>query len=84
MIATREMAATFIIRAKMRNLFGDAFSYPATPYFTDVPATSSNFRFIQKLREFGFTIGCTATEFCPTSPVTREQLAVFTVRAFFN
>jgi len=57
---------------------------PATHDVADVPATKSNFRFIQKMREFGFTIGCSATEFCPTSPITREQLAVFTVRAFFN
>ena len=84
---TRQMAATFLVRAKMRNLFpSDNFPYPTTAYFTDVPSTDPNFSFIQKFRELGITLGCSAagTQFCPSSPLTREQLAVFIVRAFFN
>jgi hypothetical protein len=83
--ATREAAAIFVIRAKMRHLFpSDDFPYPAAAYFTDVPSTDPNFSYIQKFREMGITLGCSATQFCPATPLTREQLAVFIVRAFLN
>jgi hypothetical protein len=83
--ATREMAAVFIIRAKMKNLFpSDNFPYPSTAYFTDVPSTNSNFSYIQKFRDMGITLGCSPTQYCPAQSLTREQLGVFIVRAFFN
>jgi hypothetical protein len=85
-IATRETAAVFIIRGKMKGLFGDNFPFPATPIFNDVPATDPNFSFVQKLNELGITNGCSASPalFCPNTPLTRDMIAVFLVRAFFN
>jgi hypothetical protein len=85
-IATREHAATFIIRGKMGQLFGDNFTFPATPYFTDVPVDGSGFPFIQKFREMGITAGCGVNPpmFCPNMQLTRDTAAVFIVRAFFN
>jgi hypothetical protein len=83
-IATRSTAAVFIIRAKLSGLFGDNFTFPATPYFTDVASGDANFNFIQKFREFGYTNGCSPTGFCPDMQLTREMVAVFIVRAFFN
>jgi hypothetical protein len=82
--ATRQQAATFIIRAKMRPLFGDDFSYLPDAFFTDVPPTDPDFRFIQKFRELGYTNGCSATQYCPRDILTREQIATFIVRAFLN
>jgi len=85
-LATRRQAATFIIRGKLAGLFGDNFTFPATPFFTDVPMSDANFSFIQKFTELGYTNGCSASPamFCPDSTLTREQAAVFIVRAFFN
>ena len=37
---------------------------------------------IKVLRQHGITNGCSATEFCPTKTVTREEMAAFLVRAF--
>jgi hypothetical protein len=75
---TRSSMAIFLART----LFGgDNFTFPETPYFTDVPATHPQFRYIQKLREIGVTAGCTATRYCPDDPVTRGQMAAFLVRA---
>ena len=59
---------------------GDTFAYPATPFFTDVPATHVYFKYIQKMRELGITAGCTETQYCPDAPVTRGQMAVFIIR----
>ena len=73
---TRAQVATFIIRC----MLGDNFPFPATPYFTDVPATSPYFPYIQKMRELGITRGCGATTFCPDSPVSRGDAAVLIVR----
>jgi hypothetical protein len=85
-IATRETAAVFIIRGKMKGLFGDNFPFPATQIFNDVPSTDPNFSFVQKFSEMGLTNGCSATPalFCPNAPLTRDMTAVFLVRAFFN
>jgi hypothetical protein len=45
--------------------------------FTDVPASSSFFRFIETILHNGVTGGCTGTAYCPTASTTREQMAVF-------
>lgn len=81
---TRRQSAVFIIRAKLSGLFGESFSFPSTPYFTDVPSTDSTFAFVQKFRELGITRGCAANAFCPDQIITREQAAVLLVRAFLN
>lgn len=81
---TRSQAAVFVVRAKLSALFGDAFSFPGAAYFTDVPATHPHYAFVQKLRELGVSQGCGASLFCPDAPVTREQVAMFVVRAFLN
>lgn len=74
---TRGEMAAFIIRA----LFGENFTIPFSPYFTDVAPSHPHFRYIQKLRELGITVGCSPTTFCPDQVVTRGQMAVFLVRA---
>lgn len=81
---TRGQAAVFLIRAKMRPLFGDEFAFPITPYFSDVPPEHMFFRFIQKLRELGVTTGCAEGVFCADAPLTRGQASRFLERAFLN
>lgn len=81
---TRGEMAVFVIRGKLRSLFGDDFTFPASPFFTDVSAANSQFRFVQKMRELGITTGCSATSYCPGADVTREQIAAFVARAFLN
>lgn len=73
---TRGQMAVFVVRA----MLGDTFTFPAAPYFTDVPATNPFFKYIQKLRELGVTSGCTPTTFCPGNNVTRGEMAVFLIR----
>jgi hypothetical protein len=74
--------AVFIITSMVKaGLLPSDFSYPATPYFTDVPTTHWAFKFIQKMKELGITGGCTQTTYCPDNPVTRAQMAVFITKA---
>jgi hypothetical protein len=77
---TRGQMAVFLVRSK----FGNNFTYPAAPYFQDVPASHPFFNFIQKLRQVGITTGCTATQYCPNDNNTRGQMAVFLTRMFFT
>jgi hypothetical protein len=77
-------ASVLLVRGKLISLFGDKFTYPATPFFTDVPATLPQFPYIQKLYELGLTGGCSSTQFCPNSLLTRQEIAVFLTRAFLN
>jgi uncharacterized protein (TIGR03437 family) len=79
---TRDSMAVFIIAARLGA--GASFTYPASPYFTDVPATDFAFKFVQRMKLEGITGGCTAATFCPADPVTRGQMAVFIMAGLFN
>jgi hypothetical protein len=77
-------ASVLIVRGKLESLFGDKFTYPTTPFFTDVPASLPQFPYVQKMFELGITTGCTPTTFCPNNNLTRQEIATFLTRAFLN
>jgi len=81
---TRADAAAFLVRSKMQGLPANTLTYPATPFFTDVPAISPSFTYVQKLYELGITSGCGVGLFCPGNALTRQEMAVFLTRAFLN
>jgi hypothetical protein len=45
--------------------------------FTDVPVGTGQYRFVENVLHNGVTAGCGGTAFCPSSSVTRQQMAVF-------
>jgi hypothetical protein len=49
--------------------------------FTDVPTSAGYYRFVEALLHSGITAGCGGTGYCPGSPVTRAQMAVFLLLA---
>jgi CSLREA domain-containing protein len=82
---TREQMAIFILRAL------GVFTPPQGPYtptFADVPdsgATNYSYEFIEEFYARGIAAGCQAGPprlYCPTSAVTRGQMAAFLARAF--
>jgi len=83
-LVPRQDAAVLLVRAKLESLFGDNFTYPTTQFFTDVPPSMPQFPYIQKMSELGLTGGCSGTQFCPGSNLTRQEVAVFLDRAFLN
>ena len=50
---------------------------PAVASFTDVPTNHWAFKYVEALKASGITDGCGASTFCPDSPLTRAQMAVF-------
>jgi cysteine-rich repeat protein len=72
---TREQMAVFLLVAKE----GALYQPPAcvTPPFADVPCASGFAKWIQELVLRGVTAGCGGGNYCPASPVTRDQMAVF-------
>lgn len=78
---TRAQMAALIILARYGTI---PFSYPLTPYFTDVPSSSTYFPFVQKMAQLGITAGCRVGEYCPDDPLTRGQMAVFIVTGLLN
>ena len=74
---TRAQMAVFIVRA----LGVLNPPPPASQRFQDVPPSNFAYAFIEELARRGITLGCTANNFCPDDPVTREQMAAFIVRA---
>ena len=81
-LVTRDQMATFLIRARYGA--STTFSYPSTPYFTDVPPSDNFFKWVQKLKQIGITAGCTATTYCPNDPVTRGEMAILVLRGSLN
>jgi hypothetical protein len=72
---TREQMAVFVLVAKE----GTGYVPPAcsTPIFADVPASSPFCRWIEELVRRAVVSGCGGGNYCPSSAVTREQMAVF-------
>lgn len=54
---------------------------PATATFADVPTTHPFFQFVEALAASGVTAGCGGGSYCPDSPLTRGQMAVFLSKA---
>ena len=77
---TREQMSAFMIRALGE--FNPPI--PAQQRFLDVPSKNTFFAFIDQMAFRKITLGCNplGTAYCPTSAVTREQMAAFLVRAF--
>jgi hypothetical protein len=74
---TREQMAAFIIRS-----LGDFNPpLPAVQRFLDVPPANPFYAFIEQMAVRQITLGCGGSNYCPTQPVTREQMAAFIIRA---
>ena len=78
---TRAQMAVFLLKSK----YGSNYTPPAvgsSTGFTDVPASYWAAAWIKQLAAEGITGGCGTGTYCPESPVTRAQMAVFLVRTF--
>ena len=76
-VSRRQMAA-FIERAMRASNWTPPTN---STVFTDVAAGSLFAGHIEAMRTDGITSGCTATTYCPDNSVTRDQMAVFILRA---
>ena len=76
---SREQMAVFVLRT-----LDAALNPPAcgAPMFADVPPTSVFCRWIEELARRGVVTGCGSGNYCPTDPVTREQMGVFIAVTF--
>jgi hypothetical protein len=54
---------------------------PGTATFNDVPTNHPFFQFVEALVDAGITAGCGNGNYCPDSPLTRGQMAVFLSKA---
>jgi hypothetical protein len=75
---TRGQMAVFLLRGKHGSSY---LPPPATGIFDDVPITNPFAAWIEQLFHEGITVGCGGANYCPASAVTREQMAVFLLRA---
>ena len=76
---TRAQMAVFLLKSKL----GSGYTPPACTgaVFTDVPCTGGIFDpWIEDLANREITGGCGGTLYCPSSPVTRAQMAVFLLK----
>ncbi len=76
----RQQMAVFLLKA----LEGSTYTPPdcTTPTFTDVPCSSPFAPWIEELAARLITGGCSGSNYCPTNPVLRQQMAIFLVKTF--
>jgi hypothetical protein len=77
--STRAQMAVFVLRARE----GAAYSPPAcgsVPMFGDVPVSSPFCPWVEELARRGVVQGCGGGDYCPSQPVTRDQMAVFVLK----
>ena len=76
---SRDQLAIFLLRA----LYGSAYTPPPASgtMFSDVPQNHWAAAWIEQLAREGITSGCTPTSYCPSTPVSRAQMAVLLVAA---
>jgi hypothetical protein len=72
---SRQEMAVFSLATKDEGVAPPACG--ATPLFNDVPSSSAFCRWIEELARRGVVSGCGGGAYCPTAPVTREQMGVF-------
>jgi hypothetical protein len=80
---TRAEMAVFLLRG----MHGATYTPPAvgnSTGFADVPANYWAAAWIKQLAAEGITSGCGGGNFCPQSPVTRDQMVVFLLRAKYG
>jgi hypothetical protein len=77
---TREQMSVFVLVTLDPTLNPPACVPPNT--FNDVPETSPFCRWIEELAARGVVTGCGGGNYCPTAPVTREQMGVFLTQTF--
>jgi len=76
---TRAQMAVFLLKSK----HGVAYLPPAASgVFNDVPVGYWADKWIEQLAAEGITGGCGGGNYCPDTPVTRAQMAVFLVKTF--
>jgi len=74
----RDQMAVFLLKV----IHDPSYTPPdCTPTFGDVPCPSLFAAWIQQLAAEGITAGCAGGNYCPLSPVTRGQMAVFLLKA---
>jgi RHS repeat-associated protein len=74
----RQSMAVFLLKARERD--GSGYTYippPCTGVFNDVPCPSAYADWIEEVYRRGITAGCGGGNFCPTTQVARDQMAVF-------
>jgi S-layer homology domain len=54
---------------------------PSQASFADVPTTDFGFQYIEALAASGITGGCGNGNYCPDSPISRRQMAIFLAKA---
>jgi uncharacterized repeat protein (TIGR03803 family) len=73
----RDQMAVFLLKTE----HGSAFAPPACANaFPDVPCPGLFADWIEQLAAEGITSGCGGGDYCPLSPVTRGQMAVFLLK----
>ena len=77
----RDQMAVFVLAAVEGPLYVPRPCIAGSELFSDVPAASPFCRWIEELARRGVVGGCVSGAYCPAGSVSREQMAVFALRA---
>lgn len=79
---------TSLTRGQMSDVISRARGWseftPSSATFSDVPSSHLFFGHVERMWREGITSGCRTGLYCPEDPITRGEMAVFIIRAFFQ
>jgi S-layer homology domain len=78
---TRQQMAVFVLKAKHGICY---IPPPCSGVFPDVPCSSNFAPWIEQFAAEGITGGCGGGNYCPLSPVRRDQMAVFLLKGKYG
>jgi len=87
LLMTIPQNSTGIERTASVNVGGLALAvteWSTVQQFADVTPADYEFDAVNLLKAKNITGGCTTTDYCPSTSITRAQMAVFIVRAIYN
>ncbi len=74
----REQMAVFLLKGQHGACYTPP---PCSGVFADVPCSNPFAPWIEALAAEGITAGCGGGNYCPTDPISRQQMAVFLLKA---
>jgi hypothetical protein len=77
---TRAQMAVFVLVSREGPAYVPTACVAGAEAFADVPASSPFCRWIEELADRNVVAGCGGGNYCPSNPVSREQMAVFVLR----
>jgi uncharacterized repeat protein (TIGR01451 family) len=80
-VVTRDQIAPMLLVSKDGRCYTPPTCVAGSELFSDVPASNPFCSWIEEIADRGVTSGCGGNNYCPSAPITRDQISIFLLKA---